>query len=134
MENEYSTTDELTILPKTSAEIKYNTRPVYDKYGNIQFYYYYNSEKGILLDDEELLYTYILELYKNNIDLINHYNCCSYVNNYKKEVIFPWDEISINVIIFIMIIIVIATIYKTNGEYNIFEKLQILKRKNLIII
>lgn len=92
-------------------------------------YYYYDSEKKILLDDEELLYTHILELYKNNIDLINHYECCSYINNYKKEVIFPWDEISINVIIFIIIIIVIATIYKTNGEYNVFEKLQILKDK-----
>jgi hypothetical protein len=92
-------------------------------------YYYYDSTKKILLDDEELLYTHILELYKNNIDLINHYECCSYINNYKKEVIFPWDEISINVIIFMIIIVIIGTIYKTNGEYNVFEKLQILKDK-----
>ena len=94
-------------------------------------YYYYDSTKKILLDDEELLYTHILELYKNNIALINHYNCCSYVNNYKKEVIFPWDEISINVIIFMIIIVIIGTIYKTNGEYNVFEKLQILKEKKI---
>ena len=94
-------------------------------------YYYYDSTKKILLDDEELLYTHILELYKNNIDLIKHYECCSYINNYKKEVIFPWDEISINVIIFMIIIVVIGTIYKTNGEYNVFEKLQILKDKKI---
>lgn len=124
----YSTNYELTI-PQIPDDITYNTGSDNDESGEIKYYYYYNPEKGILLDDEELLYTHILELYKNNIDLINHYNCCSYVNNYKKEVIFPWDEISINVIIFIMIIIVIATIYKTNGEYNIFEKLQILKEK-----
>jgi hypothetical protein len=103
----------------------------YKQSQNDSKFYYYNSDRDILLDDEELLYTHILELYKNNINLINHYECCSYINNYKKEVIFPWDEISINVIIFMIIIVVIGTIYKTNGEYNIFEKLQILRETKL---
>lgn len=94
----------------------------------IDYNYYYDSDANLFLNEEELKYTVISEIYEQYIKIIKHYDCCSYLKKIEQKAIFPWEEIAIYIILFMIFAYVLGKILEEKSSLNIFRQFSKLSK------
>jgi hypothetical protein len=94
----------------------------------IDYNYYYDSDANLFLNEEELKYTVISEIYEQYIKIIKHYDCCSYLKKIEQKAVFPWEEIAIYIILFMIFAYVLGKILEEKSSLNIFRQFSKLSK------
>jgi len=94
----------------------------------IDYNYYYDKDADLFLNEEELKYTVISEIYEQYIKIIKHYDCCSYLKKIEQKAIFPWEEIAIYIILFMIFAYVLGKILEEKSSLNIFRQFSKLSK------
>lgn len=90
--------------------------------------YYYDSDANLFLNEEELKYTLISEIYEQYIKIIKHYDCCSYLKKIEQKAVFPWEEVAIYIILFMIFAYVLGKILEEKSSLNIFRQFSKLSK------
>lgn len=94
----------------------------------IDYNYYYDKDANLFLNEEELKYTVISEIYEQYIKIIKHYDCCSYLKKIEQKAVFPWEEIAIYIILFMIFAYVLGKILEEKSSLNIFRQFSKLSK------